>query len=182
MRFRRTKDDRVLVVGIFQSSEIGRAVLKNLRRAGFRRAASIYCSPAGRLRVGEHGISTVGGAITASALSVAVGAIIFWERGMVAHYRPVELALVLIAFMLVGALAGWLLVRLRERHVGAASLARCTSTILPDETVVLAEVKASETSRAAGDFAGRGNRGARHVRFSSAAAFPIRIERATARS
>ena len=147
MRFRRTKDDRVLVVGIFQSSEIGRAVLKNLRRAGFRRAASIYCSSAGRLSVGEYGILTVGAAITASALSVAVGAIIFRERGMVAHYRPVELALVLIAFMLVGALAGWLLVRLRERHVGVASLARCTSTILPDETVVLAEVKAAETSR-----------------------------------
>ncbi len=28
-----------------------------------------------------------------------------------------------------------------------ASLARCTSTILPGETVVLAEVKASETAR-----------------------------------
>jgi cyclic beta-1,2-glucan synthetase len=147
MRFRRTKDDRVLVVGIFQSSEIGRAVLKNLHRAGFRRAAAIYCSSAGRLRVGEHGILKVGAAITASALSVAFGAIIFWERGMVAHYRPVELALVLSAFMLGGALAGWLLVRLRQRHVGAVSLARCTTTILPGETVVLSEVKAIETSR-----------------------------------
>ena len=126
MRFRRTKDDRVLVVGIFQRSEIGRAVLKNVHRARFRRAAAIYCSSAGRLRVGELGISTVGAAIAASALSVAVGAIIFWERGMIAHYRPVELALVLTAFMLLGALAGWLLVRLRERHVGDASLARCT--------------------------------------------------------
>ena len=141
------KDDRVLVVGIFQSSEIGRAVLKNLHRAGFRRAAAIYCSSAGRLRVGEHGVLKIGAAITASALSAAVGAIIFWQRGMVAHYRPVELALVLTAFMLVGALAGWLLVRLGERHVGAASLARCRSTILPGETVVLSEVKAIETSR-----------------------------------
>ncbi|HEX7518052.1 MAG TPA: glucoamylase family protein, partial [Chthoniobacterales bacterium] len=147
MRFRRTKDDRVLVVGIFQSPEVGRAVRKNLHRAGFRRAAAIYSSSAGRLRVDAHGISAVGAVIAASALSVAVGAIIFWERGMVTHYRPVDLALVLTAFMLIGALAGWLLVRLRERHVDDASLARCKSTILPGETVVLAEVKATETSR-----------------------------------
>jgi cellobiose phosphorylase len=147
MRFRRTKNDRVLAVGIFQSPEIGRAVLKNLHRAGFRRAAAIYSSSAGRLRVDEHGISAVGAVIAASALSVAISAIIFWERGIVTHYRPVELALVLTAFMLVGALAGWLLVRLRERHVDHTSLARCTSTILPGETVVLAQVKATETSR-----------------------------------
>src|ERR1039457_5709889 len=141
MRFRRRQGDRVLVVGIFQTPEIGRAVLKNLHRGGFRRAAAIYSSTAGRLRVDEHGISAVGAAIAASALSVAVGAIIFWERGIVTHYRAVELGLVLTAFMLLGALAGWLLVRLRERHVDDASLARCTSTILPGETVVLAEVR-----------------------------------------
>src|ERR1022692_693344 len=147
MRFRRRQGDRVLVVGIFQRPEIGRAVLKNLHRSGFRRAAAIYSSSAGRLRVDEHGISAVGAAIAASALGVAVGAIIFWEHEMVAHYRPVEVALLLTAFMMVGALAGWLLVRLRERHVDDASLVRCTSTILPGETVVLAEVKATETSR-----------------------------------
>ncbi len=150
MRFWRKKDDRVLVVGIFQRSEIGRAVLKNLHRAGFRRAAVIYASSTGRLRVGQPGISVAGVAITALALSVAVGAIIFWERGIVTKYGPVGLALVLITFMLVGALAGWLLVRLRERHVGAASLARCTSTILPGETVVLSEVKPIESSRVLG--------------------------------
>src|ERR1019366_1928140 len=147
MRFRRTKDDRVLMVGIFQSPQIGRAVLKNFHRAGFRRAAAICSLSAGRLRVDEHGISAVGAVIAASALSAAVSAIIFWERGMITHYRPVSLALVLTAFMLIGALAGWLLVRLRERHVDDASLARCRSTILPGETVVLAEVKATETSR-----------------------------------
>ena len=79
MRFRRTKDDRVLAVGIFQSPEIGRAVLNNLHRAGFRRAAAIYSSSTGRRRVDEHGISAVGAVIAASALSVAVGAIIFWD-------------------------------------------------------------------------------------------------------
>jgi cellobiose phosphorylase len=135
------------VIGIFQSPEIGRAAFKDLHRARFRRSAAIYSSSAGRLRVDEHGISAAGAVIAASALSVAVGAIIFWERGIVTHYRAVELGLVLTAFMLLGALAGWLLVRLRERHVDDASLARCTSTILPGETVVLAEVRATETSR-----------------------------------
>src|SRR5207245_2238193 len=67
MRFRRTKHDRVLVVGIFQSPKTGRAVLKSLHRTQFRRAA--------------------------------------------------------------------------------ASLARCASTILPGETVVLAEVRATEAPR-----------------------------------
>jgi cyclic beta-1,2-glucan synthetase len=147
MRFRRRKDDRVLVVGIFQSSEIGRAVLKNAHRAGFRRAAVIYASSTGRLRVGKPGLSVAGAAITALALSVAIGAVIFRERGVVAKYGPVGLALVLTALVLVGALAGWLLVRFRRRRIDEASLGRCTSTILPGETVVLGEVKAIQTPR-----------------------------------
>jgi cellobiose phosphorylase len=147
MRFRRTKDDRVLVVGIFQSPEIGRAVLKNLHRARFRRSAVIYASATGRPRVDEHDISAFGGAAAATAVSLALGAFIFWQRGMLADYRPAGLALLLAAFAWAGALAGWVFFRLLHQHVDAANLARCTSSILPDEVVAMAEVKASETSR-----------------------------------
>ncbi len=147
MRLWRKNGDRVLVVGIFQSPKTGRAVLKNLHRARFRRAAAIHASARGRPRIEEHGISAIGGSATGSVLSLALGAFIFWERGMLADYRPAGLALLLAAFALAGALTGWILVRLLQEHVAAASLARCASTILPGETVVLAEVRATEAPR-----------------------------------
>jgi cyclic beta-1,2-glucan synthetase len=147
MRFWRKKRDRVLVVGIFQSVGTGRAVLHNLHRARFRRAAAIHASAKGRQRVEEHGISAIGGSVAASVLGLAIGAFIFWQRGILVNYRPAGLAVLLAAFALAGAITGWILVQLLREHVDAASFARFTSTILPNETVVLAEIEASEASR-----------------------------------
>src|SRR5213595_1606270 len=148
MRFWPKKGDRVLLVGIFQSVGAGRAVLQNLHRARFRRAAAIHASAKGRQRVEEHGISAIGGSTAASVLGLTLGAFIFWQRGMLAYYRPVGLLLLLAAFAVAGAITGWLLVQLLREHVDSASFARFTNTILPNETVVLAEVEASEASRA----------------------------------
>src|SRR4029453_15832200 len=147
MRFWPKKGNRVLVVGIFQRVETGRAVLQNLHRARFRRAAAIHASAKGRQRVEEHGISAIGGSTAALVLSLALGTVIFWQRGMLADYRPAGLALLLAALALAGASIGWVLVQLLREHVDAASLARFTRTILPNETVVLAEVEVSESSR-----------------------------------
>src|SRR5437667_11267678 len=104
MRFWRKKAHRVLVVGIFQSVGTGRAVLQNLHRARFRRAAAIHASAKGRQRVEEHGISAIGGSAAALILSVVLGTLIFWERGMLADYRPAGLALLLAGFALAGAI------------------------------------------------------------------------------
>src|SRR4029453_10982579 len=93
MRFWPKKGNRVLVVGIFQSVGVGRAVLQNLHRARFRRAAAIYASAKGRQRVEQHGISAIGGSAAALILSVVLGAFIFWARGMLGDYRPAEIAL-----------------------------------------------------------------------------------------
>ncbi len=120
MRFWRKNGDRVLVVAIFQSVATGRAVLQNLHRARFRRAAAIHASTKGRQRVEERGISAIGGAAAAAAFGLALGAFIFWQRGMLADYRSAGLALLLVAFALVGALAGWILVRLLREHVDAS--------------------------------------------------------------
>src|SRR5881628_3799418 len=147
MRFRRNKGDRVLVVGIFQSVGTGRSVLQNLHRARFRRAAAIHASAKGRQRVEEHGTSAIGGSVAASVLALAIGAFIFWQRGILVNYRPAGLALLLAAFALAGAVTAWILVQLFREHVDSASFARFTNTILPNETVVLAEVEASEASR-----------------------------------
>src|SRR5204863_9642291 len=99
MRFRRTKHDRVLVVGIFQSPTTGRAVLKNLHRTQFRRAAAIHASARGRPRVEENGISAIGGSAATAAFGL-VGAFIFWQRGMLVDYRLGGLALFFVAFVL----------------------------------------------------------------------------------
>jgi len=50
---------------------------------------------------------------------------------MLADYRPAGLALLFAAFALAGALSSWILVRLLQEHVDAASLVKCTSSILP---------------------------------------------------
>src|SRR5207245_1214516 len=89
-----------------------------------------------------------GGSTAVSVLSLALGVFIFWERGMLGNYRPAGLALLLAAFALAGAITGWILVKMLREHVDSASFARFTNTILPNETVVLAEVEASEASRA----------------------------------
>src|SRR5216117_2912717 len=148
MRFWPKKGNRVLVVGIFQSVGVGRAVLQNLHRARFRRAAAIYASAKGRQRVEERGISAIGGSAAALIFSVALGAFILWSRGTLGDYRPVEVALPLAAFAFGGAIAGWILVHLLREHVDSASFARFMNTILPNETVVLAEVEPSEASGA----------------------------------
>src|SRR5712672_2967567 len=147
MRFWPKKGNHVLVVGIFQSAGAGRAVLKNLHRARFRRAAAISASTKGRQRIEEHGISAIGGSAAALIVSVILGALIFWACGMLGDNRPVGGALPLAAFAFGGAITGWILVKLLREHVDSASFARFTNTILPNETVVLAEVEASESSR-----------------------------------
>ena len=77
MIFWRKNDDRVLVIGIFQSPKIGRAVLKNLHRVRFRRAAAIHAPAKGRPRVEENGVSMIDGFAGGAAVAFALGAFIF---------------------------------------------------------------------------------------------------------
>ncbi len=147
MRLWRKNRDHVLVVGIFQSPGTGQPILKNLHRAGFRRAAAIRASTEGRPRVEENGVSAIGGAAVASAVGLAIGAFIFWQRGILGDFRPGVLALMLAAFALTGAVSGWVLVRSLQQHVDEAWLAWGASTILPGEMVVMAAVEASEAAR-----------------------------------
>src|SRR4051794_11783735 len=146
MTFWRKNGNRVLVVGIFQSAGAGRAVLRNLYRARFRRAAAIYASTKGRPKIAEHGISAIGGSVAASMVSIVLGTLIFWACGTL-DGNQLTVALLLAAFAIGGAITGWILVQLLREHVDSANFARFTNTILPNETVVLAEVKASEASR-----------------------------------
>jgi hypothetical protein len=88
MRFWRKKRDRVLVVGIFQSAGTGRAVLQNLHRAGFRRAAAMHSSTKGRQRIEEHGISAIGGSVAALILGVLLGAECWRFYGTLKPRRP----------------------------------------------------------------------------------------------
>ncbi|PYI99121.1 MAG: hypothetical protein DME98_01820 [Verrucomicrobia bacterium] len=150
MRLWKKNGDRVLLVGVFQNLVTGRAVTKNLYRTGFRRVAAIHASAGGQSRVEKYGISTIAGAAAISAFSLATGAFMFWQRGILADYRPGVLALLLTAFALAGALSAWILVWLLQQHLDEKKVARFAGIILPDETAVLAEVKASETARVLG--------------------------------
>ncbi len=111
---------------------------------------------------------------------MAIGAFIFWQRGILADYRPGVLALLLAAFALAGALSGWILVRLLRQHVDEVWLARCASTILPDETAVMAEVEASETARVLVILRDVEAEAPVTFAFHSPSSFSIRIEHATA--
>src|SRR5437870_10704116 len=147
MRLRRKNGERVLLVGIFQSPGTGRTVLRNLYRARFRRVAAIYASAAGRRRVEECGISAIGGAAAASVFGLAIGALMFWQRGILADFRPGMLALLLAAVALAGALRAWILVGLPRQHVDETRLGGCARTILPEQTAAMAVVAGSDTAR-----------------------------------
>jgi cellobiose phosphorylase len=147
MRLRRKNGDRVLVVGIFQSPGTGQTALKKLHRARFRRIAAMHSSAGSTPQVEEYGVSAIGGAATASIVGLAIGAFILWQGGILAIYPAGMLALLLAAFALASGLGGWILVRLLRQHVDKATLARCVTTILPDETIVIAELEADETAR-----------------------------------
>ncbi|HEY2713044.1 MAG TPA: glucoamylase family protein, partial [Chthoniobacterales bacterium] len=147
MRLWRKNRDHVLVVGIFQDPGTGEAVLKNLHRARFGRAAVIHASGRGRPRVEEYGVPAIGAAAAASAVGLAIGVFIFWRCGILTDYQPGVVAPLLAAFALGSGVSGWVLVRLLQQHVDKAWLARCASTILPGETAVMAEVEASGTTR-----------------------------------
>ncbi len=144
MKFWRKTNDHVLVIGVFQGSETGRAVLKKLRHARFHRAAAIRLSPKGKRRINEIGVSALGGAMVAALLGLALGALISWLRGMeIGHPELLQLA----AFVFSGALAGWVLIRLLQERVASATVNRYARLILRDEMMVLAEVEAGETER-----------------------------------
>jgi cyclic beta-1,2-glucan synthetase len=144
MRLWRKNGDRILVIGIFQGSGIGRAVLGNLQRAGFVRTAAIHASAQGRPQVEGYGVSTIGGALIGAVVGVGLElGLILWQGRILVDHPVVVLALLLAVFAL-GALTGWTFVRLLREQVDAAGLTWCRRTILPGETVVMAEVKASE--------------------------------------
>ncbi len=147
MRARQGKSDRALVVGILQSPAAGRAMLRNIHQAQFRRALLIHSPASGRPRVKKGGVSATGLVAVAALVSLAAGALIFWQSGMRSHYHTPGLALRLAIFALAGALIGWILSRVFREQVDPKNVARCVSTILPDETMLLVEVKAGETAQ-----------------------------------
>jgi cyclic beta-1,2-glucan synthetase len=147
MRLWRKNGDHVLVVGIFHGAEAGRPALKNLYRAGFRRVAAIRLSARGRARVEERFVPPLGATAAGSLIGLAAGLFVFWQRGVLEAPRHGQLILFSLAFTLAGAVAGWILARLLRQRIDATRLARYTSTILPGEAIVLAEVKARDTSR-----------------------------------
>ncbi|HVI82570.1 MAG TPA: glucoamylase family protein [Chthoniobacterales bacterium] len=147
MRLWRKNGDRVLMVGIFHGPEVGPAVLKNICRGGFRRVAVIRPSARGRARVEQDFFLALRAATAGSLIGLAAGLFAFWREAMLEQPRSGELILLSIAFALAGAVAGWIVTRMLRQRVDGTSLTRCTSTILPEEAMVLAEVKADETSR-----------------------------------
>jgi hypothetical protein len=78
--------------------------LNNLHRTRFRRAAAVHSSAKGQQRVEEHGISAIGGSAAALVVGLTLGAFVLWKRGVLPYYRPIELALLLAAFALAGAI------------------------------------------------------------------------------
>ena len=176
MKFRREQSDRVLVVGIFHGAEMARALWKKLRGSGFRRVAVVRPSERGRARVEEHFVPALRMAAVGSAIGATVGvfAISLQET------KPGELILFFLAFALVGAGGGWILARLLRERVDPIRLARCANTILPEEAMVVADVKVSETSRLLLGITRRRSGAGCNLRFSFVAPVLIRCQRTNA--
>ncbi len=131
------------MVGFFQSSEAGALVLKNLRRDGFRRSAAVHCAGTGEVRVEEHGISAVRGALASAVIGLLIGVLALLPLRAPGSIFVIALA----GCALAGALAGWIYFRWLDARVDAAQIARFQRWIVPGETVVIAEVRAGDTAR-----------------------------------
>lgn len=136
----------MLLVGIFQRAEAARAALKNLRWAGFRRAAAIYGSATERPHVRQCDVWALGAVAAVLTLSFGIGILICSRRGMLAEFRAAEFASLFAVVAACGALVGWGLYRWLRQRVASAHLARASNSILPEEVMVLAEVRARERS------------------------------------
>ncbi len=148
MKFVRTKTTGTVFAGIFQSSETGRVVLRNLRRGGFRRSAALYASAAGKVRVDETGASALALVATATAFGLAVGVALCWRGWW--PFDPDEMIETVLGFLgcaLLGAVIGWIVSHLFTSRIDQANLARFRKTILPNETMVVVEFAAEEASR-----------------------------------
>ncbi len=175
MKFTTSRAGRALVIGFFQSQETGGTALKNLRRDGFRRSAAVHCSGGGEVRVDEHGISVGRGALGSAVIGLLVGMLVLQLRG--ALMQPGALlgvALPLAAFALAGALAGWGVFRRLDARVDPTEIAKFKRWIVPNETVVLAEVPAEETARVVASL--RAGDGEPPVTFSFHASSALELE------
>ncbi|MGI8890293.1 MAG: glucoamylase family protein, partial [Chthoniobacterales bacterium] len=146
MRFGKARIGGAVFVAIFQSREIGSAVLGNLQRAGFHRSELLQALPNGKLRRSNPAAFRE---MAASALiGLFLGALLLWREwrrhGAVPSW---EMALLLAGFAGGGALLSWLLARILEKRPNLLGRARFNRTILPGETMVLIESAPEETAR-----------------------------------
>ena len=148
MKFPLTRAERALVVGFYQSRELGGAALKNLRRAGFRRSAAVYCSATGEVGVEERGVSAGCGALAVAAVALISGILLLQLRGgSLLAGASLEVALQLAGSTLAAALFGWLAFRWLDARVARQHVVRFQRWIVHNESVVLVEVEAGETGR-----------------------------------
>ncbi len=138
-----------VLVGIFPEPQIGHAVLRALRRNGFRRSVLLIASAAGKVRVDESTVSALFGASAAALAALLFGAISLWQ-----HWVPVppsntlQVALFLGGLILTGALAGWSASRLLGKRIDGAIIQAFRRSILPNETVVITQLPAEKAARA----------------------------------
>ncbi|MEO7317991.1 MAG: hypothetical protein ABIZ56_03270, partial [Chthoniobacteraceae bacterium] len=100
------------------------------------------------MRVEEYGISAGRGALGSAVIGLLVGILVLQLRGALIQPGALPgIALLFAAFALAGGLAGWGVFRRLDARVDPTEIAKFKRWIVPNETVVLAEVPAEETAR-----------------------------------
>ena len=147
MKFKPQITNRALVVGLYQTPETADAALKELRHQGFRRSVGMRCSDAGAVTVDAQGIATGVGVVCFALFGLLVGVLL--SLGIIEDIRALSgVVSSLAAFALIGALAGWLILRRFAFRVSAETIARFERWILRNESVIIVETDVPESGRA----------------------------------
>ena len=147
MRSTRHNATSILGAGIFKRPEIARVALRHLRRSRFPRIAAIHARAKGRPRVEENLFPQFSGAILGLLFGFGSGLFFCWQTDSFQFQRSFQPSLLLAGFATAGTLTGCLLAWILRRRIDPASVRLFSKSILPDETVVLAEVQPGETAR-----------------------------------
>lgn len=143
-----TKESLSLVVGFYQSPDLAAGALQNLRRDCFCRSAAVHCSNTGEVRVDENGVPAGRWALWSGLIGLLLAILALLPSQVTENLETIPgLVLQIAACALAGAFAGWLVFRSLAARVHGAHLARFKRWLVRNETVVMVEVPAQETTR-----------------------------------
>jgi cyclic beta-1,2-glucan synthetase len=132
---------RGIAVGIYQNRNAAQAVLRKLRRRGFRRSAAIHSSSSGRIHVSNYRLPPRHLALVGGGAGFVLGLLLaVYVHSQTAAFLLLHLTLGLCVLTLTGAVGGWYVARWLDFGVPSRLIVRYRRWVIRNEILTLVEV------------------------------------------